>query len=1564
MKLAAGLLVALVCSGALASDAGQRTLTFEDRVKAQEAIERVYYSHQIGTTKPFEQAVPRAVLEGKVHKYLEQTAALKVYWKTTVTNEMLQRELERMAHGTRMPERLRELYAALDNDSFVIKECLARATLVDRLAHEDFAFDSTLHAEARRRANEIRRQLFSAELDPATEHPYRTVSELVMSETAVENSNAGEQANLDVDGTKSFRQQLSPGEFWKQRAQLPTGQGHVSAVKEDRNAFVISVVLSETVRELKVASYVIPKSSWDEWWARTEKTLQGELVPSVARDRGQLISPTQNLSPVEDLNRGRDVGQSCPLDDTWISTSTDGAPTGRYWHTAIWTGSLMVVWGGLDPVISNGVNSGGRYDPATDTWTPTSITGAPSARFLHTAVWTGSRMIVWGGRGFDSADVGTGGRYDPATDTWTPTSMTGAPGAREAHAAVWTGTVMIVWGGGFTTGGRYDPATDTWTPTSMTGAPSARYSVSAVWTGSLMVVWGGESATGPEIDSGGRYNPVADTWQPTATAGAPSPRAEHTAVWTGSVMVVWGGVFLDQSVHYLNTGGRYDPATDSWAPTSLTGAPSERRLHTAVRAGRLMAIWGGQDLSFNVVNTGGRYDPTEDTWTPTSLIGAPSARGGHTAVWTGALIIDWGDSGGGNTGGRYFLSTSASCDDGNPCTDDFCDAVAGCLHTNNTVSCDDGDACTAGDTCGGGTCHPGSAVVCNDNNVCTSDTCDPAAGCVFTNNTNPCDDGNACATGDTCGGGTCHPGTPIVCNDDNECTTDSCNAATGCVFTNNTNGCNDNNPCTDDSCNPTTGCVYTNNTSACDDGSACTTGDTCGGGACVGGPALNCDDGIACTSDSCDPITGCRHLAHADCCATPPPVTCPNTTPCDVLPDVDHCPEGTPVSESSVLVEPETAVICAGDSLLVAVTRNGELTRTETSTDTVCDEACFDGCFNTCVRMTLQRCYNICVRRCTNGVCLDWESVCETQTLVTDCDVSCFDQCEQNFNPVTHTSTYTQACGQPIAETLELRQGTDSCTGALVETYFLSGVGTAGIGLNAPLIPGTYVLCLGGEVIKSFEIQSCGSRCRVRLQSNEWLLTAGLNGTFVVEVESAAAGGTYSVSLNRFEDNAHTVPLPVPGFLSGPAAVAVPDVGAASFPLTATNPQPVDGQTHWSNVIVRVEGPAICEAPFDVTIAFPAAQCAGQPAGTSCGDPSESACDDADTCDGAGNCLTNHAPDGTSCSDNNACTQTDSCQAGVCTPGNPVLCTASDQCHVAGTCEPATGFCSNPAKTDGTACNDSDACTQTDTCQSGTCSGSNPVLCTATDQCHVAGVCNPITGRCSNPAAADGAACNDGNACTTIDTCNATGACVGGGPALNCDDGDACTTDTCDPNANSGAGGCVFTPVPNCSHCSFSSATGQPERCFGGVGVRCEGIAVVAPFTKHDDTCLVDGWMSIGSILHDRCCLATGNAGYSCAALNQGDKRLCKKEWDEAWSNTQCTALGPALAAPRQWQRVFGPYPAGNTGDDVTQDLRAPAGANVNPKYESLCASGRCERNSKGHTIVYFDNCGKYCRCQ
>src|SRR4030095_11377180 len=103
----------------------------------------------------------------------------------------------------------------------------------------------------------------------------------------------------------------------------------------------------------------------------------------------------------------------------------------------------------------------------------------------------------------------------------------------------------------------------------------------------------------------------------------------------------------------------------------------------------------------------------------------------------------------------------------------------------------------------------------------------------------------------------------------------------------------------------------------------------------------------------------------------------------------------------------------------------------------------------------------------------------------------------------------------------------------------------------------------------------------------------------------------------------------------------------------------------------------------------------------------------------------------------------------------PTVCTALDQCHDVGTCNPGTGVCSNPAKANGSACDDGNACVQADTCQSGACVGSNPVVCTTLDPCHVAGVCDPETGFCSNPNATDGTSCSDDNDCTSGDSCQA-----------------------------------------------------------------------------------------------------------------------------------------------------------------------------------------------------------------
>ncbi len=286
------------------------------------------------------------------------------------------------------------------------------------------------------------------------------------------------------------------------------------------------------------------------------------------------------------LPKVSDGGSGC-TDDTWTPTSITPAPHARQSHTAVWTGTEMIIWGGTDG--SNDFNTGGRYIPSTDSWTPTSTVNAPDARAFHAAVWTGTEMIIWGGTLCCYSYPNTGGRYNPSTDSWIATATTGAPDGRSLHTAVWTGSEMIVWGGlsgqPRGDGGRYNPDTDSWTKTSPTNVHPDRYGHTAVWTGSEMIVWGGTDGSGvTEFDTGGRYNPILDGWRATTTTGAPDKRTGHTAVWTGSEMIVWGGF----GMHNLRTGGRYNPIADSWVATTTTDAPDGRVGFTAVWTGNEM----------------------------------------------------------------------------------------------------------------------------------------------------------------------------------------------------------------------------------------------------------------------------------------------------------------------------------------------------------------------------------------------------------------------------------------------------------------------------------------------------------------------------------------------------------------------------------------------------------------------------------------------------------------------------------------------------------------------------------------------------------------------------------------------------------------------------------------------------------------------------------------------------------------------------------------------------------------------------------------------------------------
>jgi len=141
-----------------ANGQARRQLSFAERVDYQRRIEQVYWRHRLwpaenpGPKPALEAVMSPAAIEAKVADYLRQSRALEFYWQRPLTAEQLQAEMERMAAGTKRPEALRELWAALDNDPFVIAETLARAELAERLLRSWYATDERFHGKLKQRA--------------------------------------------------------------------------------------------------------------------------------------------------------------------------------------------------------------------------------------------------------------------------------------------------------------------------------------------------------------------------------------------------------------------------------------------------------------------------------------------------------------------------------------------------------------------------------------------------------------------------------------------------------------------------------------------------------------------------------------------------------------------------------------------------------------------------------------------------------------------------------------------------------------------------------------------------------------------------------------------------------------------------------------------------------------------------------------------------------------------------------------------------------------------------------------------------------------------------------------------------------------------------------------------------------------------------------------------------------------------------------------------------------------------------------------------------------------------
>ena len=472
------------------------------RIRYQRAIEEVYWRYR---TWPKENPQPKPSLDkvlspsairAKVQDYLAKSHALEAMWNRPISEDLLRAEVNRITKHTRRRDMLHELWAALDNDTYVIEECLARASLVNRrlgeLQNQPIGGSAT-HFGRRL----LLTKLTSSSADDASIPEARSLHAAVWTGAEmiiwggvglkVYNDGALYDPTLDVWTPTSLVGAPSARAPWN--VAVWTGSEMIIWGGDDQSTGGRYNPATDTWQATSTVSAPSPRIGYSTVWTGTEMIVWG----------GNNQDPTFN-----------DGARYDPVTDTWNPTSLAGAPTARANHTAVWTGKEMIVWGGVNFESYTLVPDGGRYDPATDSWKPVSFLNQAEPRYLHAAVWTGKQMIIWGG---DSAiGLAPGGSYDPGTDTWSNVNNLGEPTRGWNPAAVWSGSEVIVWGTSpDLTGGAYNPDTDTWRPTSGLGAPSLRRAETAVWTGSEMIIWGG-SFMNVVTNDGGRYNPATDTW--------------------------------------------------------------------------------------------------------------------------------------------------------------------------------------------------------------------------------------------------------------------------------------------------------------------------------------------------------------------------------------------------------------------------------------------------------------------------------------------------------------------------------------------------------------------------------------------------------------------------------------------------------------------------------------------------------------------------------------------------------------------------------------------------------------------------------------------------------------------------------------------------------------------------------------------------------------------------------------------------------------------------------------------------------------------------------------------
>ena len=841
--------------------------------------------------------------------------------------------------------------------------------------------------------------------------------------------------------------------------------------------------------------------------------------------------------------------------------------------------------------------------------------------------------------------------------------------------------------------------------------------------------------------------------------------------------------------------------------------------------------------------------------------------------------------------GDACKGAAVDCNDGNSCTADSCDPSSGCTHKATPGPCDDGSKCTTSDACADGTCVGLALNVtesCDDGDDCTIDACDANKGCTHAPQSNkPCEDGNICTVGDTCQSGKCVSGENTCgCNSDADCASKEdgnlCNGTMYCdtsaqpfqckVKASTIVACDEsvNNDCQTNACNPKNGkCELTQaiDGKPCDaDGSVCTKDDVCKSGNCLVGAGVSCDDGNACTDDSCDPKSGCDFK--------------PNTNPCDADGDActvaDVCTSGTCVAGKKK--DCDDGEFCTDDLCAKDTGKCSSKPRVDACDD---DNACTlnDACgvepttkLYTCVGGSNLECNdkNPCTQDqcdakkgcsftavadgagCEDGDACTAGDICKSGTCVGekfDPKVKCDDG-----NPCTIDTCSTEKGCTQLPDDAAVCDDGNACTknDFCKDGKCNSGVNTCGCNSDSDcagsedgnLCNGTLYCDKSAQPfqckVNPGTVVTCDTSLNSTCQKNLCDPKVGKCG-LVKETDGTPC---------QADDNVCTSGDACSDGQCKPGAVLDCDDKSA---CTSDSCDPKNGCVNTPLAGPCNDGDACTELD-----SCQGGVCKGSAFNekTKCNDDNDCTLDVCDQKDGC----QNKPLDQKACDDGNACTQNDTCQTGKCVGGtNTCACTTDSDCVAKedgdlcnGTlfcdtdkqcklnpasivtcdtstdnfckktaCVAKTGKCESDIKADATPCDaDGSLCTTKDACASGACKPGSLLPCDDNNPC-TADSCDPKTGCVHTAQSGDCDA--DGDACTQNDTCEA-GKCVAG-KALSCDDSNPCTADSCDKQT----GKCVYKElIQSCSDdnaCTSGDVCGKDSggawTCLSGKAVTC-----------------------------------------------------------------------------------------------------------------------------------------------